>query len=40
MPWPYYAGRIADGDLKAMIAYLRSLPPIRNAVPRAEPPKR
>jgi len=40
MPWPYYAGRIAEGDLKAMIAYLRSLPPIRNAVPHAEPPKR
>jgi mono/diheme cytochrome c family protein len=39
MPWPYYAGRLADGDLKAMIAYLRSLPPIRNAVPPAEPRK-
>jgi len=34
MPWPYYAGRIADGDLKAIVAYLRSLPPIRHAVRR------
>jgi mono/diheme cytochrome c family protein len=40
MPWPYYAGRIADGDLKALVAYLRSLRPIRHAVPPAEPPKR
>ena len=40
MPWPYYAGRIADGDLKAIVAYLRSLPAIRNLVPRAEPPAR
>jgi mono/diheme cytochrome c family protein len=39
MPWPYYAGRLAEGDLKAIIAYLRSLPPVRNVVPRAEPPK-
>lgn len=39
MPWPYYAGRIAEGDLKAIIAYLRSLRPLRNVVPRAEPPK-
>jgi mono/diheme cytochrome c family protein len=37
MPWPYYAGRIAEGDLKAIVAYLRSLPPIRNVVDR---PKR
>jgi mono/diheme cytochrome c family protein len=40
MPWPYYAGRLAEGDLEALIAYLRSLPPIRNIVPRPEPPKR
>lgn len=39
MPWPYYAGRIAAGDLKAIIAYLRSLPPVRNVVRRPEPPK-
>jgi mono/diheme cytochrome c family protein len=40
MPWPYYAGKIADGDMKAMIAYLRSLKPIQNKVPAPEPPKR
>lgn len=40
MPWPYYAGRIAEGDLKAIIAYLRSLPPVRNVVPQPESPKR
>jgi mono/diheme cytochrome c family protein len=40
MPWPYYAGRIGDSDLKAIIAYLRSLPPLRNVVPRPEPPKK
>jgi hypothetical protein len=40
MPWPYYAGRIAEGDLEAIIAYLRSLPPIRHIVARPEPPKR
>jgi mono/diheme cytochrome c family protein len=39
MPWPYYAGRIAESDLKAMIAYLRSIPPIRNPVSPPEPPK-
>ena len=40
MPWMYYAGKIADGDMKAMIAYLRSLKPIQNIVPAPEPPKR
>lgn len=40
MPWMYYAGKIADGDMKAMIAYLRSLKPIQNKVPAPEPPKR
>ena len=39
MPWPYYAGRIAEGDLKAILAYLRSLPPVRHAVPKPAPPK-
>lgn len=33
MPAPYYAGKIAGDDLRAIIAYLRSLPPIRHAVP-------
>ena len=40
MPWSYYAGRIAKGDLKAIVAYLRSLPAIRHAVPPAERPSR
>ncbi len=40
MPWPYYAGKIADGDMKAMVAYLRSLKPIKNKVPAPEPPKK
>ena len=40
MPWPYYAGKIADGDMKAIVAYLRSLKPIKNKVPAPEPPKR
>ncbi|MBI3825887.1 MAG: c-type cytochrome [Candidatus Rokubacteria bacterium] len=39
MPWPYYAGRIADRDMRALVAYLKSLPPIRSVVPPAEPPK-
>ena len=40
MPWPYYAGRISAGDMKALVAYLRSLKPIKNKVPAPEPPKR
>jgi hypothetical protein len=39
MPSPYYAAGIAEEDLKALLAYLRSLEPIRNAVPPPEPPK-
>lgn len=39
MPWPYYAGRIAEDDLKAIIAYLRTLPAIRNNVPPPLPAK-
>ena len=39
MPWPYYAGRIAEGDLKAIVAYLRSLRPLHNVVPPAERPR-
>jgi mono/diheme cytochrome c family protein len=34
MPWPNYA-KMTDDDLKAMFAFLRSIPPIRNAVPAA-----
>lgn len=37
MPWPYFAGKIADPDLKAIVAYLRSLKPIRNVVPTPAP---
>jgi hypothetical protein len=32
MPWPWY-GKMTDEDLKAMFAYLRSIPPISNDVP-------
>jgi hypothetical protein len=32
MPWMYY-GQLPDDDLKAMFAYLKSLPPIANRVP-------
>jgi mono/diheme cytochrome c family protein len=32
MPWPMI-GTLADDDLKAVFAYLQSLPPIRNRVP-------
>jgi len=41
MPWEMI-GKATDGDLKAMFAYLRSLPPVKNAVhdpiPPAAPP--
>jgi hypothetical protein len=37
MPWPWFR-HIADADLKAMFAYLRSVPPIRNRVPDWAPP--
>ena len=32
MPWMYYKNA-TDDDLKAIFAYLKSLPPIKNAVP-------
>jgi hypothetical protein len=32
MPWPMI-GTLNDGDLKAIFAYLQSLPPVRNRVP-------
>jgi hypothetical protein len=32
MPWMYY-GQLKDDDLKAMFAYLKSLPAISNRVP-------
>jgi mono/diheme cytochrome c family protein len=40
MPTHYYATGIPADDLKAIISYLRSLPPIRNKVPAAKPPPR
>jgi mono/diheme cytochrome c family protein len=35
MPWPNFA-RMTDEDLRAIHAYLRSIPPIANAVPQNE----
>ena len=32
MPWPNYA-KLSDQDLKAIFAYLKSTPPVRNVVP-------
>jgi hypothetical protein len=32
MPWQNYA-QMTDADLKAVFAYLRSIPPISNKVP-------
>ena len=32
MPWPWYA-QLTDEDLKALYAYLRTIPPIKNRVP-------
>lgn len=37
MPIPVYS-QMTDGDLKAVFAYLKSLPPIRNKVPEPIPP--
>jgi hypothetical protein len=37
MPWPAY-GQMTDADLKAVYAYLRSIPPVKNLVPDYEPP--
>ena len=39
MPWPVY-GKATDDDLKAIYAYLRSLPPVKNHVPQPiDPPQ-
>jgi mono/diheme cytochrome c family protein len=40
MPTQHYAQGIVEGDLRAILAYLRSLPPVRNKVPAPEPPKK
>ena len=37
MPWPAYRN-LPDNDLKAIFAYLKSLPPMRNKVPDYQPP--
>ena len=36
MPWPEY-GKMTDDDLKAIYAYLQTIPPVRNRVPEAVP---
>jgi len=38
MPWQDI-GKMSDDDLKAIFAYLKSLPPIENKVPEALPPQ-
>ena len=37
MPWPWYA-KMRDEELKAVFAYLKSIPPIQNRVPDPLPP--
>ncbi len=37
MPWPAYS-QMTDDDLKAIYAYLRSIPPFSNQVPDYQPP--
>lgn len=37
MPWFNY-GKATDADLKAIFAYLRSIPPVKNRVPEPRPP--
>jgi mono/diheme cytochrome c family protein len=39
MPVQHYRQGIAEADLRAILAYLRALPPVRNRVPAPEPPK-
>jgi mono/diheme cytochrome c family protein len=38
MPWPLI-GRMTDDDLKAVFAYLRQIPAVKNKVPDPIPPK-
>lgn len=38
MPWQFI-GRMIDQDLKALFAYLKSIPPVRNMVADPMPPK-
>jgi mono/diheme cytochrome c family protein len=39
MPWPAYS-KLTDEDLKAIYAYLRSIPPIRNQPPDYQEPSK
>ena len=39
MPWPAYS-QMTDSDLKAVFAFLRSIPPIANQPPPYAPPKK
>jgi hypothetical protein len=38
MPWSNY-GQMTDDDLKAVFAYLRQVPAVKNKVPDPLPPK-
>ncbi len=38
MPWGYYRN-MTDGDLKAIFAYLRTLPPVKHCISNTEPPR-
>ncbi len=38
MPWPVY-GQLTDDDLRAVFAYLRTIPPVANTVPEPIPPQ-
>jgi hypothetical protein len=37
MPWPAYS-QMSDEDLRAVFAFLKTLPPIANTVPQPIPP--
>ena len=37
MPWPSYA-ILAEADTRAIVAYLRTVPPVQQAIPRPVPP--
>lgn len=36
MPWPSFAS-LKDRDLNAIVAYLRTIPPVQNSIPKPEP---
>jgi mono/diheme cytochrome c family protein len=39
MPWNWY-GYLTDSELRAVFAYLKTIPPVRNRVPDSVPPAR